>query len=159
LVVGGAFKLIDPSGTVGALRALGLSFGAEVVRVAAAVELFLGTLALSVSNPVIAGLVALSYALFLVITVLALVRRLPIDSCGCLGRLETPPSWRHVVVLGVALLGAIGAVADQDPALLERVTDDGAAGVALLVLVVVGIVIAIGVLRMGRRPFQPTNGS
>jgi len=24
---------------------------------------------------------------------------------------------------------------------------------------VVGIVIAIGVLRMGRRPFQPTNGS
>ena len=151
LLVGGAFKLIDPSGTVGALRALGLSFGPQVVRVAAAIELFLGVLALSVSNPIVAGFVALSYALFVVIVVLALVRRLPID-CGCLGRLETPPSWRHVVVLGLALLGAIEAMADQDPALLERVTDDGAAGVALLVLVVVGILIAVGVLRMGRRP-------
>lgn len=137
---------------MGALRALGLSFGPEVVRVAAAMELFLGALALSVSSPVIAGLVALSYVVFLVILVVALVRRLPIDSCGCLGRLETPPSWRHVVVLGLALLGSVGAMSDQDPALLERVTDDGAAGVALLVLVVVGVLIAVGVLRMGRRP-------
>jgi hypothetical protein len=48
-------------------------------------------------------------------------------------------------------------MADQDPAVLERITEDGAAGVALLVLVVVGILIAIGVLRMGRRPWQPTN--
>ena len=158
-MVGGAFKLIDPSGTVGALRALGLSSGPEVVRVAAAVELFLGTLALSVSSAVVAALVAVSYAVFLVIVTVALVRRLPIDSCGCLGRLDTPPSWRHVVVLGLALLGAIGAVSDPDPALLERVTDDGAAGVALLVLVVVGILIAVGVLRMGRRPWQPGEGA
>jgi len=156
LVVGGAFKLIDPSGTVGASRALGLPLGPEVVRVAAAVELFLGTLALSVSSPIVAGLVALSYSVFLAVTVLALVRRLPIDSCGCLGRLETPPSWRHLVVLGLALLGAIGAAADHDPSLLERVTDDGAAGVALLVLVVVGLLLAIGALRVGRRPWQPT---
>jgi hypothetical protein len=140
---------------VGALRALGLPMRADAVRIAATVELFLGTLALAVSNPVIAGFVALSYAVFLVITVLALVRRLPIDSCGCLGKLETPPSWRHVVVLGLALLGAVEAMAEQDPALLERVTDDGAAGVALLVLVVVGILIAIGALRMGRRPWRP----
>ena len=158
-MVGGAFKLIDPSGTVGALRALGLPLDGAVVRVAAAVELFLGTLALSVSSPVVAAFVGLSYAVFLVLSVLALVRRLPIDSCGCFGRLETPPSWRHVVVLGLALLGAIEAMADQDPALLERVTDDGAAGVALLVLVVVGVLLAIGVLRMGRRPWQPTTGA
>ena len=141
------------------MRALGLPLDAAVVRVAAAVELFLGTLAVSVSNPVVAGFVGLSYAVFLVFSVLALARRLPIDSCGCLGKLETPPSWRHVVVLGLGLLGAIGAMADQDPALLERVTDDGAAGVALLVLVAVGILIAIGVLRMGRQPWQPTTGS
>ena len=106
-----------------------------------------------------AGFVGLSYTVFLVFSVLALVRRLPIDSCGCLGKLETPPSWRHVVVLGLALLGAIGATAEQDPALLERVTDDGAAGVALLVLVVVGVVIATAVLRMGRRPWEPTRSS
>jgi methylamine utilization protein MauE len=138
---------------------LGVSLRPDVVRVAAAVELFLGTLALSVSGAIIAALVALSYAVFLVIVVLALVRRAPIDSCGCLGRLDTPPSWRHVVVLGLALLGAVGAMSDPDPSLLERITGDGAGGVALLVLVVVGILIAIGVLRMGRQPSQPTSGS
>ena len=159
MLVGGAFKLVDPSGTVGALRALGLSSGPEVVRVAAAVELFLGVLALSVSSTIVAALVALSYVAFLVIVVLALVRQVPIDSCGCLGRLETPPSWRHVVVLGLALLGAVGALSDPDPSLLERITDDGAAGVALLVLVVVGILIAVGVLRMGRQPSRPPSSS
>ena len=158
-MVGGAFKLIDPSGTVGASRALGLPLGPEVVRVAAAIELFLGTLALSVSSPVVAGFVALSYSVFLVVTVLALVRGLPVDSCGCLGRLETPPSWRHLVVLGLALARCDRSVADPDPSLLERVTDDGAAGVALLVLVAVGILIAIGALRTGRRPWQPTADS
>jgi hypothetical protein len=155
LVVGGALKLVDPSGTVGAARALGVPLGANAVRVLAAVELFLGTLALSVSSPVIAALVAVSYAAFFAVTVLALVRKLPIDSCGCLGKLETPPSWRHLVVLGAALLGAVASTGDADPALLERVTDDGAAGVALAILVLVGILLAIGVLRIGRRPWQP----
>jgi hypothetical protein len=155
LVVGGALKLVDPSGTVGAARALGVPLGPDAVRVLAVVELFLGTLALSVSSPVIAALVAVSYAAFLAVTALALVRKLPIDSCGCLGKLETPPSWRHLVVLGAAFLGAIGSTADADPALLERVTDDGAAGVALAVLVLVGILLAIGAMRIGRRPSQP----
>ena len=82
LLVGGAFKLIDPSGTVGALRALGLSFGPQVVRVAAAIELFLGVLALSVSNPIVAGFVALSYALFVVIVVLALAGMLADNGFG-----------------------------------------------------------------------------
>jgi hypothetical protein len=159
LVVGGALKLVDPSGTVGASRALGLPLGRDAVRVLAALELFLGTLALSVSSPVIAALVAASYAAFLGATVLALVRRVPIDSCGCLGKLETPPSWRHLVILGAAFLGAVGSAADHDPALLERVTDDGAAGVALAVLVLVGILLAIGVMRIGRRPWQPVDGS
>ena len=154
-MVGGALKLVDPSGTVGALRALGLPASTDRVRVLAGAEVILGMLAWSVSSRVLAVLVALSYAAFFVVTVLALVRKLPIDSCGCLGKLETPPSWRHLVVLGLGFLGALGITIDPRPALFERI-DDGAAGVALAVLVVVGMLIAIGVMRVGRRPWQPT---
>ena len=158
-MVGGALKLVDPSGTVGALRALRLPSSTDLVRLLAGIELALGATALTVSGIVVAALVALSYAAFLAVTVLALVRKVPIDSCGCLGRLETLPSWRHLVVLGAALLGSIGVMLAGRPALFERVSDDGAAGVALLVLVVVGLVIAIGVLRTGRRPSQPIGGA
>ena len=152
-MVGGALKLVDPSGTVGALRALGLPLGTDPVRVLAGVEVILGMLAWSVSSRVLSVLVALSYAAFVGVTALALVRRLPIDSCGCLGRLETPPSWRHLVVLGLGFLGALGTTIDPRPSLFERI-DDGVAGVALAVLVVVGMCIAIGVMRIGRRPWQ-----
>jgi hypothetical protein len=158
-VVGGALKLVDPSGTVGALRALGLPSSPDLVRLLAGIELALGATALAVSGIVVATLVALSYAAFVGVTVLALVRKVPIDSCGCLGRLETPPSWRHLVVLGAALLGSIGVMLDGRPALFERVSDDGAAGVALLVLVVVGVLVAVGVMRLGRRPSQPIGGA
>jgi hypothetical protein len=153
-VVGGALKLVDPSGTVGALRALGLPF-ADRVRILAGVELILGMLAWSLSSRVLSALVALSYAAFFGVTVLALVRKVPIDSCGCLGRLETPPSWRHLVVLGLGLLGAVGVTIDPRPALFERI-GDSVAGVALAVLVAVGLLVAIGVMRIGRRPWQPT---
>ena len=157
-MVGGALKLVDPSGTVGALRALGLPLATNRVRVLAGVEVILGMLAWSVSSGVLSVLVALSYAAFFGVTTVALVRRLPIDSCGCLGRLETPPSWRHLVVLGLGFLGALGVTVDPRPALFERV-GDGAAGVALAVLVVVGMLIAIAVMRIGRRPWEPLSGS
>jgi hypothetical protein len=153
-LVGGALKLVDPSGTVGAMRALGLPLGTDRVRVLAGAEVILGMLAWSVSSRVLTALVALSFAAFFGVTVLALVRKVPIDSCGCLGRLETPPSWRHLVVLGLGFLGALGVTINPRPALFERI-DDGPAGVALAVLVVVGLLIAIGVMRIGRRPWQP----
>ena len=153
-MVGGALKLVDPSGTVGALRALGLPSGTDRVRVLAGVEVIVGMLAWSVSSRVLSSLVALSYAAFVAVIVLALVRKLPIDSCGCLGKLETPPSWRHLVVLGLGLLGALGVTISPRPALFERI-DDGAAGIALAVLVVVGMLIAIGVMRIGRLPPMP----
>jgi hypothetical protein len=136
---------------VGALRALGMPLATDWVRAIAGAEVIVGMLAWSVSSRVLSALVAVSFAAFFGVTVLALVRRLPIDSCGCLGKLETPPSWRHLVVLGVAFLGALGVTIDPAPALFERIAD-GADGVALAVLVVVGLLLAIGALRAGRRP-------
>lgn len=150
-MIGGALKLVDPSGSVGALRALGAPVGPGFVRVVAAAEFVLGLLALTMTSAVVAVLVALSYAGFLAVTVVALIRRLPIDSCGCLGRLETPPSWRHLVVLGVAFVGAAGATIDPDASLLERLTDDGGSGIVLTLIVLAATAVGVVVMRMGRR--------
>jgi hypothetical protein len=58
----------------------------------------------------------------------------------------------------VGPLRALGVTPDPGPALFERI-GDGAAGVALAVLVVVGMLIAIGVMRIGRRAWEPPSGS
>jgi hypothetical protein len=157
-VLGGALKTVDPSGSVGALRALGLPVGALAVRVAAVAEVALGALALAVTSALVAALVALSYAAFAAVTVVALRRRLPIDSCGCLGRLETPPSWRHLVVVGVAFAGALAEAVDPSASLLERLGEDGAPGVWFAVGAVALAGVAVMVLRSGRRPIGGSGG-
>lgn len=152
LVVAGAFKLVDPSGTVGALRALGVVVDDARVRVLAGAEAALGALALAVANEVVALAVALSYAGFAVVIVVALVRELPIDSCGCLGRLETPPGGRHLLVVGVALLGALGEAADPSASMLERLGDDAADGLLFTFGVLMLTGAALVAFRVGRRP-------
>ena len=152
LVIAGAFKLVDPSGSVGALRALGVVVDDTRVRVLAAAEAALGALALAVSNEVIALAVALSYAGFALVIVLALVRELPIDSCGCLGRLETPPGGRHLLVVAVALFGALGQAADPTATLLERLDDDVAHGLLFTFGVLMLTAAAVLLFRVGRRP-------
>jgi len=152
LVLAGALKLVDPSGTVGALRALGVVVDDARVRVLAGAEMALGALALAVANEVIALAVALSYAGFALVIVVALVRELPIDSCGCLGRLETPPGGRHLVVVGVALLGALGEAAEPSASLLQRLGDDPADGVLFTLGVLMLTAAAVLAFRVGRRP-------
>lgn len=122
------------------------------MRALAATELALGALALTVESAVVAGLVALSYAGFAVVTIAALVRRLPIDSCGCLGRMETPPSWRHLVVVGLVLAAAVAEAADPSAPMIERLADDGADGVWFALATVALTGIAVALLRAGRRP-------
>jgi hypothetical protein len=157
-VLGGALKTVDPSGSVGALRALGLPVGTLTVRVAAGAELGLGASALAVTRALVAVLGALTSAAFAALTVVALCRHLPIDSCGCLGRLETPPSWRHLVVVGAALAGAVAEAVDPGASLLERLGEDGAQGVWFAVGAVALAAVAVLVLRTGRRPIGDPRG-
>lgn len=137
---------------MGALRALGVAVDDTRVRVLAGAEVVLGALALAVSSAVLALAVAVSYAGFAVVIVLALVRELPIDSCGCLGRLETPPGGRHLVVVLAALVGALGQVADPTPSLLERLADDAGAGTLFTLGVLMLTGAAVVLFRAGRRP-------
>jgi len=152
LVVGGAVKVVDPSGTVGALGMLGVPVGRCTVRMLAANELVLGGVALAVSDRIVAALVALSYLVFALVIGIACFRRVPIDSCGCLGRMETPPSWRHLAVVGVVASGAAAEVFNPHASLLERLTDGSVQGIGVAVATGALTWAAVVVMRMGRKP-------
>lgn len=140
---------------MGALGALGIAVGDRGVRVVAIAEVALGALALAVSGALVALAVAVSYACFALVVVVALVRQLPIDSCGCLGRLETPPGGRHLVAIGVALVGALDQAADPGASTLERLTEDGVGGVVFVVGVLMLAAVGVVLFRAGRRPSTP----
>ena len=115
LVLAGSKKLVDPAPTVGALRSAGWPSAGPLVRLLGAVEMGVAGWFLVAGGPVPAILGALLYAGFAVFVGRALVRDVPISSCGCLGSRDTPPSVSHAVVnlfaVGVLTAGAIIPVA------------------------------------------------
>lgn len=108
LVTAGALKAVDPATTAGALRQAGLPSAPLAVRVGGAVEVVIGVSAIVTGATVPALLVGLSYVLFTGFVLLALARRTPIGSCGCFGKVDTPPSVVHVVVNVAAVVVAVG---------------------------------------------------
>ena len=106
LALAGAQKLLDPTMTVGALRALRLPSAPALVRGGAAAELAIGVLAASVGGHVIWALVAGSYVGFSVFVLASLRAGSPVGTCGCFGRDETPP---HPVHLGLNITLALAA--------------------------------------------------
>ena len=70
----------------------------SLVRAGGAAEVVIGVGALAVGGPVFAALVALSYLAFAGFVVVALRSGSPISSCGCFGKVDTPPSLVHVVI-------------------------------------------------------------
>ena len=123
LALAGAQKVLDPTMTVGALRALGLPAAAVSVRIGAGVELALGVVAITIGGPVTWSLIAASYVGFAVFVMVALRKGTMIGSCGCFGRDDTPPHPSHLALnllsaaVAVAAAGSSGAVLDH---LLDR---------------------------------------
>ena len=111
LAVAGAQKLLDPTMTVGALRALRVPSSPWLVRIGSAAELGLGVAAIVVGGAALWWAVAASYVAFGVFVLAALRKGTMIGSCGCFGREETPPHWSHAVLnAGLAGLAALTAV-------------------------------------------------
>lgn len=114
LVLAGIQKIADPRPTSGALSAAGLPGSTAIVGVLGFAEISTGLTGILVGGPVPA-LVALGlYGAFAVFVANALMKSLPIRSCGCLGATETPPSIVHVVVNSAAaatlLVGVLAPV-------------------------------------------------
>jgi hypothetical protein len=110
----GVAKAIDPTATVGALLGFGWRVPRGVVRVGGVLEAAVAVVAGVTGNPVAALLVAASYVAFTAFVVVALARHRPIGSCGCFGKVDTPPSVLHLVVNLGATVAAVGVAANGD---------------------------------------------
>ena len=111
LAVGGALKASRPHPTARAVSALGLPSSATAVRLGGVFEVGVGAGAVLVGGRVIALLVAFSYLVFAAFVAAALVRRVPLSSCGCFGEDDTPPTAVHLAVnLAAALVAGLVAL-------------------------------------------------
>jgi hypothetical protein len=129
----GAAKVVDPTMTVGALRAMGLPSGPGLVRVGAAAEVVIACAALVSASPVPFVLISISFLGFAAFVLAAMRRGTMIGSCGCFGRDETPPHVIHVV-LDLCLAGVAAAAATFGAAPAELVTTDVVDGMLVVAL-------------------------
>jgi hypothetical protein len=111
-------KVLDPTTTVGALRAAGVAARDAMVRAGALVELGVALAVLVSGARVALVTLGLSYLGFTLFVVLALRSRRPLATCGCVGRADSPPSRIHVVLdaLAAAVLVAAAVVGVDAPA-------------------------------------------
>jgi hypothetical protein len=143
LGVAGAAKAVRPRDTALALAAVGMRFprvlpGRVVVRIGGAVEAVIGVAALLVGGPILCALVVASYVVFAGFVVVALRTGAPISSCGCFGKVDTPPSAVHVV-LDVAFAGVAAASAFTGGVALPDVLDDQPLlGIPFVLLLAIG---------------------
>lgn len=119
LVVAALPKLRDPSPTAAAVRSVGVSLAGSVVRLLAAAELALGSVAAIVGGRICWTLVAMTYAGFAGYVVIA--RRRGASDCGCTGGPTKTPPVRSHVLLNAVLAGAAAAAAWQSAAGLASV--------------------------------------
>ena len=137
LVLSGGMKLIDPAPTRGALKAAGLPAGTPGAYAVGLVEVGAG-----LAGTIVGGwaslTVALIYTSFAVFVGYALWRELPIQSCGCFGRDDTPPTWGHVVFNSISALSAV-AVFTAGRVPVEILVDQPLGGVPYVAFVALGV--------------------
>lgn len=109
LAASGVAKLADPAPTTGAMRTAGLPASRSISYVLGVLEAVSATAALAFGGLSLVA-AAILYLAFGVFTFAAVRNRIPIQSCGCFGREDTPPNVVHVVY-NLAAAGAITATA------------------------------------------------
>ncbi len=109
LILSGGAKLADGGPTTGALRAARLPANRAAVTALGLVEIAAGASALVTPHPAAGLAVASLYVGFAGFVAWALRRDLPIQSCGCFGKRDTPPTRSHVVVNLALAAGSAGA--------------------------------------------------
>lgn len=137
LILSGGSKIVDPAPTRGALTASGLPGGAWAAVLLGAVEI-LAALAGMVIGGWAALLVAAVYLGFGGFVANALVRKLPIQSCGCFGKVDTPPTWSHLV-FNLISAAAAGGIFIGSSAPIDLFFDQPLLGLPYLGFVVLGV--------------------
>lgn len=159
VVAAGVGKAIDPTMTVGALRGIGLRVPAVVVGAFGAAEAVLGVAAVVTGNRWLALAIAVSYVGFTAFVLVALARRLPIGSCGCFGRVDTPPSWLHVAVNLGAVVTALAVARADGSAVFHGFADQPVAGAPFVLLCLAGAYAAFTLLTVVPPLLRPAPSS
>lgn len=110
LVVSGFMKILQPKYTVGALNAARLPSSISLVYVLGTSEIAIGLFVVMEGGPISAAALTALYLGFAGFVVYALRNRLPIASCGCFGKSDTPPSSIHLVLNSTAVVAGIAGV-------------------------------------------------
>ncbi len=179
LVVAGVAKASRPDDTARALvtlrssrrapggRAVSLRRMRLFVRTGALAEAVLGLIALLMPRPLTASLVALSYATFSVVVVVARRRGGPLATCGCFGRPDTPPTTVHLFVNLLLAVSAVvvAASAPADGTVVSALAHQPWAGLPLLFVSAVGLWLSLlalsslAALEGARRLVDPARGA
>jgi len=102
----GAAKLVDPEPTTGAMRLARLPSSNALSRLLALAEIAAAVVGLAIGGVTVMIAGGL-YAGFAVFTFSAVANRIPLQSCGCFGREDTPPTAVHVVFNLVSALALL----------------------------------------------------
>lgn len=137
LVLSGGSKLLDPAPTRGALEATGLPSGPWTAPALGTVEIVAGVAGTILGSWASLG-VAVVYLGFAVFVAYALIRNLPLQSCGCFGRADTPPTWSHLAFNAASLVAAVGVYASgRTP--IDLLADQPLWGIPYLAFVALGV--------------------
>ena len=142
----GGMKLLSPAATAGALRALRLPSSFALVRLLGAAELVLAIAAAATFARPLLVLLAAAYLAFAAFVVAALGARTPVQSCGCFGRADTPPSVVHVVTNLAAAATLFAAALSDTPGLDTIVPDQPWSAMPFTLLVAVCTYLCVVVL-------------
>jgi hypothetical protein len=111
----GIVKIFDPAPTSGALEVARLPSSDAISRLIGVVELGAAILGLTRGGVAVVA-AAVLYAVFTLFTLAAVRRRIPLQSCGCFGRDDTPPTAIHVSYNAVATIALTWlAISDATP--------------------------------------------
>ena len=102
-----------------------------LVRAVGIAEAVVAVAALATGWWFLALLVAASYLAFALFVIGALRAGKPLSSCGCFGKVDTPPTMVHVVIDLAAVAVATGVAVAPDAALPDVLADQPLAGAAL----------------------------
>jgi hypothetical protein len=125
------------------LRALRLPSSLALVRLLGLGEVVVGAAAgITFSRPLLV-LVAAAYLAFAAFVTAALATDAPIQSCGCLGQTDTPPSVVHVA-LNLALAGTVFTAAlTRTPSLGDTLADQPWYGGPFMLLVAICVYLCV----------------
>lgn len=133
LVAAGVAKGIAPQAAAGALRGMRLPSSTWLVRLLGFGEVTIGLSVLSGTAIASAGL-TFAYGGFAVFVAIALYHDLPIGSCGCFGKDDTPPTWVHVAFNLVGTGVAVATLVDPIGSTAEWSAELGALTIPYLIL-------------------------